>query len=292
MIKILFLAANPADTEPLPLDEEIRAIDKKIRAAQFRDLFDIKQHGAVSIDELQELLLRHNPDIVHFTGHGSEASEIILNDKQGNSKPVSVRALSNLFAALKDNIRCVVLSCCYSQLQARAIAQHIECVIGMSNDITAEAALSFASAFYQALAYGRTINTAFQLGCGQIDLEDLPEPAIPKLLTLTAQSGEIKFVDPVSLINSSTTTKVSNLSRTYTNTGETESIDLMKKLNALVPQQFNQLLYVIKPPDGLISSSPAPQAERTYQLLTWAESPTGCGLATIKRVLAEILISK
>lgn len=35
MIKILFLSANPFDTEPLRLDEEMRAIDLALRQAKF-----------------------------------------------------------------------------------------------------------------------------------------------------------------------------------------------------------------------------------------------------------------
>ncbi len=184
IIKILFLAANPSDTTRLRLDKESRAIDRALRQSEFRDRFDIQQHWAVSVTDLQELLLRHKPDIVHFSGHGSSASEIIIEDDYGNSHPVSVRALSQLFSILKDNIRCVVLNACYSEPQAQAIAQHIESVVGMSKAITDQAAISFATAFYQALGYGRDVKTAFDLGCVQIDMENLDEQDTPKLLTL------------------------------------------------------------------------------------------------------------
>ncbi len=185
IIKILFLAANPSDTTRLRLDKESRAIDRALRQSEFRDKFNIEQHWAVSVTDLQELLLRHKPDIVHFSGHGSSASEIILEDNYGNSNPVSVRALSQLFSILKDHIRCVVLNACYSEPQAQAIAQHIESVVGMSKAITDQAAISFATAFYQALGYGRDVKTAFNLGCVQIDLENLDEQDTPKLLTLS-----------------------------------------------------------------------------------------------------------
>lgn len=70
MIKILFLAANPRDTDRLRLDEEVRAIDEALRKADFRDYFELHSHGAVRIEDLQELLLRYQPQIVHFSGHG------------------------------------------------------------------------------------------------------------------------------------------------------------------------------------------------------------------------------
>ncbi|MEW6606659.1 MAG: CHAT domain-containing protein [bacterium] len=194
MIKILFLAANPLDTDRLRLDEEIRAIDEKLHQAEYRDMFEIKAHLAVCITDIQSLLLRHKPDIVHFSGHGSKSSEIIMEDDSGNSKPVTVSALSQLFSILKDNIRCVVLNACYSDKQAMAIAEHIECVVGMSKAIGDLAAISFSAAFYQGLGYGRDVKSAFDLGCSQINLENLGEQNIPRLLALRNNPNEIVFV--------------------------------------------------------------------------------------------------
>ena len=194
VIRILFLAANPFDTTRLRLDEESRAIDEALRQATFRDRFDIRQHWAVRVSEIQTFLLRHKPDIVHLSGHGSESSEIVLEDNYGNSHPVSVRALSRLFSVLKDNIRCVVLNACYSEKQAETIAEHIDCVVGMSSAIGDAAAISFAAAFYQALGFGRDVKTAFDLGCVQIDLENLDEQDILKLLAKRSNPEDIVFV--------------------------------------------------------------------------------------------------
>ncbi|MCP4396776.1 MAG: CHAT domain-containing protein [bacterium] len=145
------------------------------------------------VSDLQSLLLRHKPDIAHFGGHGSQSSEIILEDPSGTKHPVPARALRTLFSVLKDNIRCVVLNACHSKQQAEGIAEHIDCVIGMSQAIGDSAAVSFSSAFYQALGFGRDINTAFDLGCIQIDLERLKEQDIPKLIALKGNPEEVVF---------------------------------------------------------------------------------------------------
>ena len=181
-IRILFLTANPTNTNRLRLDEESRAIDQALRRAEFRDRFELDQFQAVRVGDLQDCLLRFKPHIVHFSGHGSEAGEILLQDSSGASRAVSERALGRLFSVLKDNIRCVVLNACYSKVQAEAIASHIDAVVGMSTAIGDEAAISFSAAFYQALAYGRSIKTAFELACIQIDMEDIPEDEIPNLI--------------------------------------------------------------------------------------------------------------
>jgi len=77
VLKILFLAANPEDTVRLRLDEEVRSIDEALRKTEFRKQFEIVQHWAVRIDDVLECLLRHQPDLVPFSGHGSGANGII-----------------------------------------------------------------------------------------------------------------------------------------------------------------------------------------------------------------------
>lgn len=190
-IKILFLAANPHDIDQLRLDEELRAIDIALRQGDYRDRYIMQPHLAVRVEDLQELLLRHQPDIVHFSGHGTATSEIILQDAAGKSTPVPSAALSNLFRLFKENISCVVLNACYSAGQAQAIAQHIPVVIGMSDAIPDDASINFAAAFYRALGYGRTVQESFDLGCNQVELTGLAEAEKPQLVTERANPAQI-----------------------------------------------------------------------------------------------------
>jgi len=193
-IRILFLAANPADTERLSLDEEVRAIDRALREAEYRDRFEIDQRWAVRIGDLQEALLRFRPDIVHFSGHGTESSEIVLAGPTGSSQPVPREALGRLFAVLADDIRCVVLNACYSEGQAQAIADHIDCVVGMTQAVGDNAAIEFATGFYRAIGYGRSVQTAFDLGTNLIALEGLPDEATPHLVAKKVNAAEVTFI--------------------------------------------------------------------------------------------------
>lgn len=192
-IRILFLTANPSDTSRLRLDQESRAIDQALRRAQFRDKFEFNQYQALRLSDLQECLLRFAPHIIHFSGHGAGDGRLILEDASGKGRPVSERALVGLFQNLRDNIRCVVLNACYSESQAKAIAQNVDCVVGMSEAIGDESAVSFSSAFYQALAYGRDVATAFNLGCIQIDLDNLHDEDIPTLIANRVAPQDVRF---------------------------------------------------------------------------------------------------
>src|SRR4051794_39308284 len=100
-VRILFLAANPVATPPLKLDEEIRRITTKVRAAEYRDSLELVSRWAVRPDDLLQALLELKPHVVHFSGHGSPDAEIILLDDRGDPKPVGQEALVQLFRTLK-----------------------------------------------------------------------------------------------------------------------------------------------------------------------------------------------
>ena len=62
---ILVLAANPKDTSPLRLDEEIREIDNGLQRAKKRDEFILTQKLAVRPSDVRRAVLDYRPNIVH-----------------------------------------------------------------------------------------------------------------------------------------------------------------------------------------------------------------------------------
>lgn len=191
LIRVLFLAASPTDSTRLRLDEEFRSIDESLRQSRFRDAFDLHQAVAVRITDLQGLLLRYAPDMLHFSGHGNAAGEVLLEDSAGRARAVSVPALAGTFSLFKSHLRGVVLNACFSLAQAEAIAEHVDFVVGMSEAVGDRAAIAFATGFYQALGHGRDLRTAFDLGCNRIDLLVAGDSATPRLLSPRRDPGEI-----------------------------------------------------------------------------------------------------
>lgn len=177
---ILILAASPLDAARLRLDVEVREIQEGLRRANKRRQFNLQQRWAVRVADIQRALLDCKPHMVHFCGHGAGDEGIVLEDEQGNSALASTGALSELFA-LFPQIECVVLNACYSQIQADAITQHIPYAIGMSTDISDDAALAFAVGFYDALGDGQTLEFAYKFGCNRINLLGIPETLTPIL---------------------------------------------------------------------------------------------------------------
>ena len=182
-IKILFLSSNPKNISRIRLDEELREVDERIRLGGSRDQFELIPHVAVRPRDLLQVLMRHTPHVLHFSGHGSSTEGIVLEDNNGQTKLVKGEALANLFAAIKDNLRVVVLNACYSALQTEGISKVVDCTIGMNKKIGDRSAIVFSAAFYEALAYGRNIKEAFDVGIASLMIEGIPEESTPTLLT-------------------------------------------------------------------------------------------------------------
>ncbi|KAI9129470.1 hypothetical protein ON05_034655 (plasmid) [Acaryochloris sp. CCMEE 5410] len=130
------------------------------------------------------------PQIIHFAGRGEGEAGLFFEDELGNPKLVTGAALAGLFTLFAEDIHCVILNGCYSQVQAQAIAQHIDYVVGMQQAISNEAALAFTVGFYDALGAGRDIKFAFKLGCSAIQIEGFPESHPPVLVQKSSIQAE------------------------------------------------------------------------------------------------------
>jgi Caspase domain/CHAT domain len=182
---ILMLAANPKNTPSLRLGEEARSLQTSLDRSRYRDYFRLEQCWAVRVTDLRRALLDYSPQIVHFSGHGEGAEGLLFEDEMGQAKFVSAEALASLlalFARSSQPVECVVLNGCYSEVQARAIAQYIPHVIGMRQAILDRAAIAFSGGFYDALGAGRSVSEAFEFGRVAIQLEGIPDHELPILL--------------------------------------------------------------------------------------------------------------
>jgi hypothetical protein len=182
-VTALLLAANPIGTSRLQLDEELRHIRMKVRASDHRDAIEFVPWFAARPDDLLQTLLQYRPEIVHFSGHGSAAHELIFAGDGGAARAVSAEALRRIFRVLRDNVRLVLLNACWSAPQAEAIAESVDFTIGMERPIGDGAAITFAASFYRALGFGRSVQEAFDLGTTAVLLEGIPGETTPQLIT-------------------------------------------------------------------------------------------------------------
>jgi hypothetical protein len=190
---ILFLAANPKDTARLRLDQELRDIGEGLQRAQKSEQFNLVQRWAVRPRDIQRAMLDLGPTILHFSGHGEGEAGLVFEDEIGYTKLVDGAALAGLFELFADQLNCVILNGCYTEVQAKAIAQHIPYVIGMNKAIGDKAAIAFAVGFYDGLGAGRDVEFAFKLGCAAIRMEGIAEHLTPVLIKKPSVNKKVRY---------------------------------------------------------------------------------------------------
>ena len=160
---VLFMSSSPRDQQPLRPDEEFRLVEQELLMSEHRDEFRLVPQVAVRSTDISRALARHRPQIVHFSGHGDDMGRILVGGPLGNSMPLEIDGLVDIFAAYKDTIQCVIVNACHSGRMARAISAEIDQAIGMRYEIADNAAAQFSVGFYQAIFSGATVERAFKV---------------------------------------------------------------------------------------------------------------------------------
>lgn len=180
-IRVLFLASDPfRDRAPLRLDEEVRVVERAIRVGNARDGVQLIPYFATRTRDLQYALLQHDPQIVHFAGHG-DTGGIYLGDANGRPGVVGKEALATLFGILSEWVKVVILNGCDTLPTVEAVSEVVDYAIGMNQPLSDASAIVFAEAFYGALGMGKTVKDSFELAVNQLRIEGNAEAATPVL---------------------------------------------------------------------------------------------------------------
>ncbi|MCJ8346402.1 CHAT domain-containing protein, partial [bacterium] len=189
-IIVLFFASNPLDQQKLRLDEEARSIAEMIQKSKHRNSVKFESCWAVQTIDIFQALNEFKPTIVHFSGHGSDRDEILLQDQSGNTKYVTKEAIVQTMRSSSNNLRMVFFNTCFSKNQAEAIVKSIESAIGMNTSIGDEAARVFSSQFYSSIGFGLSIQRAFDQAKAALMLEGITEENIPELFIQEGLNSE------------------------------------------------------------------------------------------------------
>ena len=197
-ITVLFLASNPLDQAQLRLDEEARSVQEYIRKSEHRDGVKLESRWAVRPMDVMQAINECDPRIVHFSGHGSEHDGIVFQDDSGNAKLVTTQAIVQVMNACSGNIQLVFFNTCFSNHQAEAVVAHIPSAVGMKTSIGDSAARVFASQFYSAIGFGKSVKEAFEQAKAALMLESIPEEDVPELFVANGiDPNNLHIVRPV-----------------------------------------------------------------------------------------------
>jgi hypothetical protein len=182
-VKILFFGANPLGTPSLRVDEEIREIQQAIKQGRERDHIVVRSEWAVRPHDITQVLLDFQPEFVHFAGHGGgKEGSIVVEDDIGHAHIIPVDGLVQAFKAVGRDVRCVIVNACRTELLAQALTAVVPCVIGMRQPVGDRSAIRFSVGFYQALAAGKPVETAYDVGVAQLMMTPDGDDALAPLL--------------------------------------------------------------------------------------------------------------
>jgi hypothetical protein len=177
-IKVLMLAADPDEGRGgLRIDHEIRGAIEAVRRGRAATELEIAAELAVRPEDLNHALLRHDPQVVHFSGHGEGEDGLVLDE----GRRVPPDALAALFKTFYG-VRVVVLNACESVPIAEVLREVVDYTVAMERAIDDDDAVVFSGAFYAALSFGRTVPFAFQSAVAALMLEPAGTSPIPRLL--------------------------------------------------------------------------------------------------------------
>ncbi len=98
-------------------------IQKILEQTKFKDRFSFKpQYSITPIDITKYLLNSPRPQIVHFSGHCTNNGELCFQNEHGESHHIQPDALAKLFEQFANDVNCVILNACNTNIPASAIA--------------------------------------------------------------------------------------------------------------------------------------------------------------------------
>jgi len=166
-----------------------------------------------------------------------------------------------------------VFNACYSRPLAEAVAAEVGCAVGSSRSIPDQEAIHFAGTLYLALAFGRSVRTAFDLARAALKLDGIPEVAEIDLVEgPKTDAATLVFGGPQA---SGTLAQGDDRDR------------LVGKLANLDGVSFDELVMKVRGA-GRVDAPLLPVPQRAARLVAYAEGANGPGLDALDRALRSL----
>ena len=179
----MFLAAAPRDQFALDYEKEEEAILRATVALKGAQLFTAELG---TYEELDGLMQRVKPHIVHLSGHGiverDGVGRFCFEDEAGMADPRDAKELARLFE--QRRVPCVFLNGCQtSQAAVAGLCQALTSAglpvaLGWATSVADERATAFAETFYRELLGGEPVPAAAALARLRIQQDGL-RPSAP-----------------------------------------------------------------------------------------------------------------
>ena len=195
-LRLLGLVSSPAEYEPLDVERERANLEAALEGLSKAGKVELHWLEKPTLRELLRTMQAHTFHALHYIGHGAyerdaERGVLLFEDSDGWARPVRGDELGIILHEF-TSLRLAVLNACDGARTARTdpfagvagslVQRDIPAVVAMQFEISDEAAIAFASAFYQQLAAGSPVDASV---------------AAARLAMFAERSDEIEWGTPV-----------------------------------------------------------------------------------------------
>ena len=146
---MLAVYAAPHGSAPLPWERDARALREAL--APYPDRFRLDVAPLATPEDVQRALVRCRPRYLHLFAHGAVDGVLLDDGEGGRGWKLPYPLLAQMVRAT-PGLRCVLLSACDSAYAASATGSGEPYLIAMHGKVSVDAAIAFASGFYETLA--------------------------------------------------------------------------------------------------------------------------------------------
>jgi len=177
---VLAVYAAPHGSAPLHWERDARALREAL--APYPDRFRLDVAPLATPEDVQRALVRCRPRYLHLFAHGAVDGVLLDDGEGGRGWKLPYPLLAQMVRAT-PGLRCVLLSACDSAYAASATGSGEPYLIAMRGKVSVDAAIAFASGFYETLAAREDtpIEAAFAQGLIRLKLIAPLDAEVPLL---------------------------------------------------------------------------------------------------------------
>ncbi len=177
---VLAVYAAPPGSAPLHWERDVRALREAL--APYPDRFRLDVVPLATPEDVQRALVQCRPRYLHLFAHGAVDGVLLDDGEGGRGWKLPYPLLAEMVRAT-PGLRCVLLSACDSAYAASATGSGEPYLIAMRGKVSVDAAIAFASGFYETLAAREDtpIEAAFAQGLIRLKLIAPLDAEVPLL---------------------------------------------------------------------------------------------------------------
>lgn len=178
-VNILYLGSDGG--AGLDLAGQVKKIKAVLSKSRNPARFDFNAYFEVTTENIFEILNKHCPHIVHFSGK-QNGGNVLIRTPSGGVTTIPDNALAGLLQNLGNNVVMAIIDTCQSLRCARSVMETVPFTMGVGDDIYDKDATLFYKIFYTALASGQSIAAAAGQAKASLEFDkNIPKSQIPQL---------------------------------------------------------------------------------------------------------------